>query len=195
MKNYLWRLKQFVSRSQLSTELERKRRVVYLKKKNSNQPLLEIGKEIVRVVARGDKPYLRKPADCNRPFAQLLVWVRDGASSDGLSITCTWIAPSTAGNGDKKSTSRPSETLKLHVGDWPTVTGCPVSNPGNNCANGLFTNQESICSAQRTDLCFVICKLYQVRSINLQSWGSTRQCPWPSSLHTLCSRLAIMCWC
>ena len=25
-----------------------------------------------------------------------------------------------------------------YAGDWPTVTGCPVSNPGNNCANGLF---------------------------------------------------------
>ena len=74
----------------------------------------------------------------NRPFAQLLVWVRDGASGDGRSITCTWIAPRTARNGDKKSTSRPSETPKLHVGDWPTVTGCPVSNPGNNCANGLL---------------------------------------------------------
>ena len=24
------------------------------------------------------------------------------------------------------------------AGDWPTVTGCPVSNPGNNCANGLL---------------------------------------------------------
>ena len=24
-----------------------------------------------------------------------------------------------------------------YAGDWPTVTGCPVSNPGNNCANGL----------------------------------------------------------
>ena len=74
----------------------------------------------------------------NGPFAQLLVWVREGASGDGRSVTCTWIAPRTARNGDKKSTSRPSETLKLHVGDWPTVTGCPVSNPGNNCANGLF---------------------------------------------------------
>ena len=31
-----------------------------------------------------------------------------------------------------------SETLKSYAGDWPTVTGCPVSNPGNNCANGLF---------------------------------------------------------
>ena len=74
----------------------------------------------------------------NRPFAQLLAWVRDGASGDGRSVTCTWLAPRTARNGDKKSTSRPSETLKQHVGDWPTVTGCPVSNPGNNCANGVF---------------------------------------------------------
>ena len=74
----------------------------------------------------------------NRPFAQSLAWVRDGASGDGRSVTCTWIAPRTARNGDKKSTSRPSETLKLHVGDWPTNTGCPVSNPGNNCANGLL---------------------------------------------------------
>ena len=30
-----------------------------------------------------------------------------------------------------------SETLKSYAGDWPTVTGCPVSNPGNNWANGL----------------------------------------------------------
>ena len=29
-----------------------------------------------------------------------------------------------------------SETLKSYAGDWPTATGCPVSNPGNNCANG-----------------------------------------------------------
>ena len=32
-----------------------------------------------------------------------------------------------------------SETLKSYAGDWPTVTGCPVSNPDNNCANGLLT--------------------------------------------------------
>ena len=31
-----------------------------------------------------------------------------------------------------------SETLKSYAGDWLTVTGCPVSNPGNNCANGLL---------------------------------------------------------
>ena len=59
-------------------------------------------------------------ACANRPFAQLLAWVRDGASGDGRSVTYTWIAPRTA-------SPRPSETLKLHVGDWPTVTGCPAS--------------------------------------------------------------------
>ena len=26
-----------------------------------------------------------------------------------------------------------------YAGDGPTVTGCPVSNPGNNCANGLLS--------------------------------------------------------
>ena len=31
-----------------------------------------------------------------------------------------------------------SETLKSYAGGWTTVTGCPVSNPGKNCANGLF---------------------------------------------------------
>ena len=25
-----------------------------------------------------------------------------------------------------------------HMQVWPTVTGCPVSNPGNSCANGLL---------------------------------------------------------
>ena len=31
-----------------------------------------------------------------------------------------------------------SESLKSYADDWPTITGCPVSNPGNNCANGLL---------------------------------------------------------
>ena len=91
----------------------------------------------------------------NRPFAQLLAWVRDGASGDGRSVTCTWIAPRTARNGDKKSTSRPSETLKLHEGDWPTVNGCPVSNPGNNCANGLLAGQPGSKSGYEFDGTFL----------------------------------------
>ena len=32
------------------------------------------------------------------------------------------------------------------AGDWPTVTGCPVSNPGNNCANGLLDLKTFRCS-------------------------------------------------
>ena len=39
---------------------------------------------------------------------------------------------------DKKNSFLLVVTLKSYAGDWPTVTGCPVSNPGNNCANGLF---------------------------------------------------------
>ena len=31
-----------------------------------------------------------------------------------------------------------SETLKSYARDWPTITGCPIYNPGNNCANGLL---------------------------------------------------------
>ena len=31
-----------------------------------------------------------------------------------------------------------SETLKSHADDGPAEAGCPVSNPDNNCANGLF---------------------------------------------------------
>ena len=39
-----------------------------------------------------------------------------------------------------------SETLKSYAGDWPTVTGCPVSNPGYNCANGQIFVDGIICS-------------------------------------------------
>ena len=31
-----------------------------------------------------------------------------------------------------------SETPKSHADDRPVAAGCPVSNPDNNCANGLF---------------------------------------------------------
>ena len=38
----------------------------------------------------------------------------------------------------RKTAFYSSETLISYAGDWPTVTECPVSNPGYNCANGLF---------------------------------------------------------
>ena len=43
------------------------------------------------------------------------------------------------------------------AGDWPTVTGCPVSNPGNNCANGLLSK---VCfAANRFEKSLVIAEL------------------------------------
>ena len=33
----------------------------------------------------------------------------------------------------------------IHVQDWPTVTGCPVSNPGNNCANAIMFSWRRYC--------------------------------------------------
>ena len=127
----------------------------------------------------------------NRPFAQLLNWVRDGASGDGRSVTCTWIATRTARNGDKKSTSRPSETLKLHVGDWPTVTGCPVSNPGNNCANGLLTDNGGSERFVRSVGLFPIVRVqtsidgrgYMYSSTNKAAWKSFDVEVWWACLH------------
>ena len=37
-----------------------------------------------------------------------------------------------------------SKTLKSCAGDWPTATGCPVSNPDNNCANGPLNTVHSV---------------------------------------------------
>ena len=44
-----------------------------------------------------------------------------------------------------------SETLKSYAGDWPTVTGCPISNPDNNCANGLLRTARGHCLQERKD--------------------------------------------
>ena len=38
----------------------------------------------------------------------------------------------------RKTAFRSSKTLKSYAGDGPAADGCPVSNPDNNCANGLF---------------------------------------------------------
>ena len=46
-----------------------------IEKKQSNyyQKLLEIEKEIVREVARGDKQYLKQPTDCNSQISSMSV--------------------------------------------------------------------------------------------------------------------------
>ena len=74
----------------------------------------------------------------NRPFAQLLPGLETGH-------------PVTVGQSPAYDCSVSDEQKAVFLasisdcsvcdscaGDWPTVTGCPVSNPGNNCANGLF---------------------------------------------------------
>ena len=38
------------------------------------------------------------------------------------------------------------------AGDWLTVTGCPISNPGNNCANGLLQDWSSYWNACSVNL-------------------------------------------
>ena len=40
-----------------------------------------------------------------------------------------------------KTAFRSSKTLKSYAGDGPATAGCLVSNPDNNCANGLFSIQ------------------------------------------------------
>ena len=73
----------------------------------------------------------------NRPFAQLLPGLETGH-------------PVTVGQSPAYDFSVSDEQKAVFLvslsdcsecdscaGDWPTVTGCPVSNPGNNCANGL----------------------------------------------------------
>ena len=74
----------------------------------------------------------------NRPFAQLLPGLETGH-------------PVTVGQSPAYDFSVSDEQKAVflvsfsdcsecdsYAGDWPTVTGCPVSNPGNNCANSLF---------------------------------------------------------
>ena len=74
----------------------------------------------------------------NRPYAQLLPGLETGL-------------PVTVGQSPAYDFSVSDEQKAIflvsvldcsecdsYTGDWPTVIGCPVSNPGNNCANGLF---------------------------------------------------------
>ena len=45
---------------------------------------------------------------------------------------------------------------------WPTVTGCPVSNPGNNGANGLFHTLAILAFLKRFTVHFNPGKLFSV---------------------------------
>ena len=44
-------------------------------------------------------------------------------------------------NGDKKNSFLLVENTEIIFTDRPAAAGCPVSNPDNNCANGLFHRQ------------------------------------------------------
>ena len=68
--------------------------------------------------------------------SDLVAWVRDGASGDGRSVTWIRMHSEQSETETRKTAFCSSETLKSYAGDWPTVTGCPVSKPGNNYANG-----------------------------------------------------------
>ena len=58
-------------------------------------------------------------------------------------IQTRWIALRTVRNGDKKNSFLLVGKTQSYAGDWPTAAGCPVSNPGKKCANGIFTNRPS----------------------------------------------------
>ena len=48
----------------------------------------------------------------------------------------------------RKTAFRLSKTLKSYAGDGPAAAGCPVSNPDNNCANGLLRSVHTSKSRQ-----------------------------------------------
>ena len=68
----------------------------------------------------------------------IIAWVRDGASGDGRSATCIWFQCFRRAERCFLVSVSDCSECDSYAGDWPTVTGCPVSNSGNNCANGLF---------------------------------------------------------
>ena len=81
--------------------------------------------------------YLSGGYNKNRPFGQLLPGLETGHLVT-VSQSPAYESHSEQSEMETRKTAFcSSETLKSYAGDWPTVTGCPVSNPGNNCANGL----------------------------------------------------------
>ena len=66
-----------------------------------------------------------------------------------------------------------SETLKSYAGDWPTVAGCPVSNPGNNCANGLLRGTFQL------DIRIRLCTVWPVlteKKAGFEEWPEHKNC-------------------
>ena len=73
-----------------------------------------------------------------RPFAQLLPGLEMGHPVTFGHSAAYESHSEQSETETRKTPFCSSETLKSFAGDWPAVTGCPVSNPGYNCANGLF---------------------------------------------------------
>ena len=74
----------------------------------------------------------------NRPFAQLLPGLE---TEHPVTVGQSPAHESHIEQSEtetRKTAFGSSETLKSYAGDGPTVTGCPVSIPGNNCGNGLL---------------------------------------------------------
>ena len=74
----------------------------------------------------------------NRPFAQLLPGLETGHLVTVGQSPAHELHSEQSETETRKTAFCSSKTLKSCAGDWPTVTVCPVSNPGYNCANGLL---------------------------------------------------------
>ena len=102
-------------------------------------------------------------AKYNRPFAQLLPGLETGHPvTVGQSPAYDFSVSDEQKGVFLVSVSDCSE-CDSYAGDWLTVTGCPVSNPGNNCANSLLDGhpgpRTSSLHCRRTKVTFVACNL------------------------------------
>ena len=76
---------------------------------------------------------------CNRPFAQLLPGLETGHPVTVGQSSAYDFSVSDEQKADFPVSVSDCSECDSCGGDSPTVTGCPVSNPGNNCANGLYS--------------------------------------------------------
>ena len=74
----------------------------------------------------------------NRPFSQLMPGLETGHPVTVGQSPAHDSHSEQSETETRKTAFSSTETLKSFAGDWPTVTDAPVSNSGNNCANGLF---------------------------------------------------------